>query len=575
MSGQPYRTSYDIANAREAYLANLKLRAELDDKNLQANKMYIKTGQLPVEPTDTRTVSEKLADVERLKIDIRGKLLEITDGVEAAKIAASLSPDQLLFLSQQWGPISEQMKETYSIGVLAEIFLNFLNKYIEKYNITGGVEFNLQQAAGNQLLANQKTIMRQMANKQNIDDIIRTVKDLGISQSSLGININNNLRLLMQIIDILPETFSDIQKENNAIQKSQLIEVINNIVRELPTKTDIEENLNQLDRATTMKDTDEIYVLIQKLEQLTSLPPDVVEQLTILREVINSKVPLEPKPSERQEDTQLIYKSSNELQTSDVITIKQYLKVMSNKIIYDEKGRRTDRLDGFKSLDSWLESIYGVKYNRIDKPNLLNAVARINNKLAELEGLQLVNGAGMKGKGIAIRKRPSEVLPYDVDHSLGIKETPKFVPIGRYLINKRQLDKDIIAIKRKAGSTIATLPSTRVSRNFGSVMRKIIGGSLPSFEELNSLSDEERVYLHKVAKETHIDDKISIPTPKKDEDEKDINQFEILKGQILSGNDNAELVKKFKTIILKLSKKDLIPKAQVKDLLLDLATLGH
>jgi hypothetical protein len=106
-------------------------------------------------------------------------------------------------------------------------------------------------------------------------------------------------------------------------------------------------------------------------------------------------------------------------------------------------------------------------------------------------------------------------------------------------------------------------------------MRKIVGGSLPSYDELSSLTDDERVYLHKVARETRIDDKISIPTPKKDEDEKDINQFEILKGQILAGNDNLDVVKKFKAIILKLSRKDLIPKAQVKDLLLDLATLGH
>ena len=38
MSGQPYKNQLDILKVREAYLANLKLRAELDDKNLQANR---------------------------------------------------------------------------------------------------------------------------------------------------------------------------------------------------------------------------------------------------------------------------------------------------------------------------------------------------------------------------------------------------------------------------------------------------------------------------------------------------------------------------------------------------------
>ena len=65
MSGQPVNTQLDIVTARKNYLANLNLRAKLDEKNFQANKIYIKTGQMPATPIDTRSVTEKLADVER------------------------------------------------------------------------------------------------------------------------------------------------------------------------------------------------------------------------------------------------------------------------------------------------------------------------------------------------------------------------------------------------------------------------------------------------------------------------------------------------------------------------------
>ena len=89
------------------------------------------------------------------------------------------------------------------------------------------------------------------------------------------------------------------------------------------------------------------------------------------------------------------------------------------------------------------------------------------------------------------------------------------------------------------------------------------------------LSSEEKAYLYKIAKQSNIIDRLSIPTPNKDDDDKDINQFEIMKGERGAGNDSSELVRKFKLLIIKMTKKNLLPKGQAKDLLMDLATLGY
>jgi hypothetical protein len=106
------------------------------------------------------------------------------------------------------------------------------------------------------------------------------------------------------------------------------------------------------------------------------------------------------------------------------------------------------------------------------------------------------------------------------------------------------------------------------------VFRSIVGGGVPTYDDINSLNEEERHYLHKVAKSARIDDKLNIPAPKMEEEEKDVRRFEILKGQIMSGQDNREMVKEFKILLLKLSKKGLVPKGQVKDILVDLASMG-
>ena len=113
MSGQPNRNPTDPSKFRQQYLANLALEANINDKNLQANKIYKKTGEVPSQLTDNRTTAEKLADLERLKIDVRSELSEITDGDNANAIVQNLDAQQLQFLAQHTKEIIADIKPKY------------------------------------------------------------------------------------------------------------------------------------------------------------------------------------------------------------------------------------------------------------------------------------------------------------------------------------------------------------------------------------------------------------------------------------------------------------------------------
>ena len=52
------------------------------------------------------------------------------------------------------------------------------------------------------------------------------------------------------------------------------------------------------------------------------------------------------------------------------------------------------------------------------------------------------------------------------------------------------------------------------------------------------------------------------------------DEFEVMKGEIMAGNDNKDMIKKFKILILKLSNSQLLPKSQVREILVDLASMG-
>ena len=96
-----------------------------------------------------------------------------------------------------------------------------------------------------------------------------------------------------------------------------------------------------------------------------------------------------------------------------------------------------------------------------------------------------------------------------------------------------------------------------------------------SFEEVSILDEEEREYLEKVAKMSHLKDKLSSEPPKKNEAEKLAHQFEILKGQIIAGNDNVQVVKKFKALLNQLKSLKMLSRSDVNDILTDLNSLGY
>jgi hypothetical protein len=158
-----------------------------------------------------------------------------------------------------------------------------------------------------------------------------------------------------------------------------------------------------------------------------------------------------------------------------------------------------------------------------------------------------------------------------VDVTQGILPTAKYVPFGSYIINKRKLEDGVLMIKRHTGQSINDIRSKRISNNMRNVFKKISGGEIPSFNDYEKLDDDEREYLQFVARRSNLLDKLNVPAPKKDKTEQLINQFEIMRGQIMAGNDSQELLRKFKQIILEMSERKLIPRSQMLELLTEIA----
>jgi len=273
----------------------------------------------------------------------------------------------------------------------------------------------------------------------------------------------------------------------------------------------------------------------------------IQRQITYIKKVKDTFYPL-PEPMRREGETRA------QIQTA----------VRKNKYAITEYKKKGENRDARSSLPLYQLNARTPAFLD-DMP--LSELRDILQEQRQLMGRVM----GVKGNGISKMSGRGLTRP---DYTQGIEPSARYIKFGRYMINNKKLNDNVLSLRRSKGSTIATIPATKMTSELGNVIKKIVGGGVPSYDELNKLTDAEKKYLYKVSQEADIYDKIKIPTPCKDEEEKDIHAFNVMKGEIMAGNNSKELISKFKVLLNKLSRTNVLPKSQVREILEELLELG-
>lgn len=707
MSGYPLKSVHDSFKKRKAYEQELALRAKLDDINLQANKLYKRTGAISALP-DTRTTTEKLSDLYRLRIDVYDKLKTIMSGDDAQKTINGLSIDEIQFLSQRLDKIVQYFKQKYKLGVPYQVFNDYLSKSIEALNILGDdnvanlalVENMVSKDDFNYALTN---MMKQYstAEQNKLRGTIRFYEGLATE--------------IMRAQDMISRQIIDAQSQND------LTQMINDISKKIPNNDEIDNLLLEYQTAVSYSDTQAINDLKLKIDELvadvTSLQNDKRDlesrindairdnQISQLNYQLNTPQEQQMSPSQ----TQTIYKTSGPytyIPPNDVMNKKLWsrtsqtkkdlagyidstYKLLPNKQIWYEKGGKTphttmstnwkveqvrkwivDNDDLFKQ--AWTETVIssippvlstsqqtpvqsgtqtpvrsgtqtqissgsqtpniltltGIANSLgISVKNITDAITSVGDELTS-SGIQIpetfvndvkksitslpttqvyqnslktlpeisayildwiqnlrtdqntsladyIDNRTISGTGLRKIKSKMRGKGILIDYNAGIKadasKQNNYVPFGKFVINRNKLACGIIMMKRPNGAFMGDIKTKRISNNLKNVFDKIVGGNIPSFNDYDKLDDDEREYLKFVSSKANLEDKLAVPAPKKDTDEKLINKFEVYRGQLCAGQDNKEMIEEFKKLLIILCDKKLLPRRQVSDILIDLA----
>ena len=555
----------DLAKFKQTYLNNLKLEASNNAKVLEAQRRLEATGEVNRTREDTRTTTEKRADLERLRIDVLGDMKEITDGTQASMIVARLNGAELLFVADSIALIKRDMKDKYSRGVPSDIFVPYVQQLMRNAEKSFGVSYGLQSGSASEYLLNQNTIGTSVVGAPilgQLRDLVGTIPD------------SDRKRDIITLIGTM-ERQIPTTRETKAIKEldtQTLLQVqtsLSKMLEDVPTNSQVINSISDLEIAISKRDSQEINNVLMQLGQLLALDQDAIDDRDRLSNYF---------------EEQLREKGDVPSVEGEVVPIEAV--VMNTQAVRDIDDFKLRKLP-FKK--EWLIA----KFNKGELPMVRNKTQILTAsapdthvifeawEAANLTAVQAVDATPEKmpkpptsGSGITKHAKSVANFVSKIDTSKGIAKL-EYTPFGRYFINTTRLNDGVMQLRTNKNTGVPRVKTTNISKDLASVFKTIAGGAIPSFDELSKLDKNDHAHLYTVAKECKIADRLSLQAPNKSEIERENDRFFLLKGQIQSGNDNEKLVKEFKKLLLKMLHERRVPRREALDILEELVVLGY
>jgi len=560
----PRKNPTDGDKYRQQYINALRLQASNNQLNANANMILKQTGATPTKPTDFRTTTERYADYEGKKILLETQLRELTDGTSASQIAQGLTPEEVVFALNAFPTIKEYFSTKYALGVPAPIAIDYIRRLLAKENITRGVEFGLQQSTGQGILLHADQILYRMPTITQIDELNRLLRNL---QDSPALRqVAEDLRTLERM---LPSANELTRLDRlGADEADDFIRELDELYRGVPSRDDFEGFSNRLEvvRGDPRATERELMSIDAQLRQ----PPAVARDAMSLREQIRRST---PEPEEDEGSVRSDLTTETTLPAVSSIALTEWSNGRGNPAFSLERKKQI--------LNTWWESNRDAVLTTASGKQLSYG-SKLPNSHADLDALHASavaqqsssQPAGNAGRGLAKAPR---VRKNRLAHLIeGVVEKPKpYVPFGRFVIHRYDLDSGKLNMKTPKGAVIKEIPSQKISQGLAKIFQSLGKGLLPDYDKVNGLKDEDKEVLHKVITHSRMTDKVSVPTPKsKTTEEQMADRFDILKGEIVAGNDNPKIVKEFKVMLMKLINTGRIPRREAHEILTDLASMG-
>lgn len=154
-----------------------------------------------------------------------------------------------------------------------------------------------------------------------------------------------------------------------------------------------------------------------------------------------------------------------------------------------------------------------------------------------------------------------------------VEPQERYQHFGRYLIHMPSLKQHVINIRFPSKIQHNKISPKQVSQDFVDIIHTILKDHVVRPRDIERLSASEKQFFYKILKESHVNEALGIDIPRDSEYEEDLKRFELIRGELIAGNNAKELLDELKGFILKFMSDGRLKKHQAMEILAELSLL--
>ena len=561
-----FQNEYDEEQGRERYLQYLRSA----QKN-SALKESAEFGQpLTLEQAPDRPITEILNNEAELSQVLQQRLSQLLEKPDAKPRGVNETDDSY---DSRVSPVQfvlsrltrEQMKliltnfaqilaDTKDVKMLPIPFLTYIDAYQRRYAENGGVRGYPDTS---RIVAEIRAIRNVAPNNTNVEQLLNTLTE---SQRVFRQDIATYLRLTSQtklgFIAKFDEIINRLNALNNVtaqIDYDRITEAVNagsqdvinegrllsgdlyhhlvEVLEHLPTNADLTRLNTKLTRNINQ-------IVAQVNEGSIRSNADKAEILTELRNSLNTI------------DALLV----NKVNMQDLDGIHHSLNDIYGLVEDTARHTQTQIQKSRPTRQPLQETPYyeAVRVRAERNGENVNDPEVVVRLLEEAQIAQNTHRLPQRGAGYAKLAKSKKHPKYSTVVGRGIKlsEEPKYVEFGKFILSLPKFEKNVLDVKYvKSGARHQQLNNIQISDELQEIINNYIDTRKLNTKMVKKLESAEKNVLSKLINGSGLvhDFKIEHNENEKKENER----FEMLKGIYLAGNDNPEILKEFKHLLMK------------------------
>jgi len=255
-----------------------------------------------------------------------------------------------------------------------------------------------------------------------------------------------------------------------------------------------------------------------------------------------------------------------------------------NKTIFKVKGTRGVLTAPTIKKIVLSEVLYGKPNSFVDVPS-----TKINGKYIDELMPLIENDENKRDMRLAIQERikgiflnsshiPNIIQALKVNRNLfsdeivgngyGVVNHDPYITIGKYLVHKQHLLGGKLQVRSPVNhNQVYGFKSQNITNNIKDILLKLHKKEPISFKDVDKLNEEEKNQLYMIGKRLHVSELFDIPSTTKSNEDKLKDEFYLLRGSIMAGNNNPQLLRKFKIVLLKMKNNKLISLQEYNEIL--------